>query len=298
MSAEPEERARVEAWHATLEGTGARSTLPTRLVPGFERRWSLVTEQVEGPAGAFPTYVATPRGREATRTLVWLHGGGYMAPIDPFQVRYAVRLAGAIGARLVMPDYPLAPEHTWRDSFEPLVALVGRWCADAAPTPGAGVVLGGDSAGGGYALALALGVRDRGGPQPERLVLHAPWVDLTTSTPETDGLDPLDPWLFIGKLRAYARWWAGSPEDLARPEVSPALGDLHGLPRAIVFQGTRDLLWPGTRLLVRRAEEAGWDLTYVEEDGLLHVYPILPVIPEARRAFRQTLAWLRSGAQR
>ena len=211
-----------------------------------------------------------------------------MGPIDQFQVRYAVRLADATGARVVLPDYPLAPEHTWRDSYEALVALTARWCEQ----PG-GVVLAGDSAGGGYALAIALGVRDHGGPQPTHLVLHAPWVDLTTSTPETDALDAVDPWLFIGKVRAYALWWAGSTDDLGRPEVSPALADLGGLPPAILFHGTRDLLAPGCRLLARRAAEAGWDLTHVEEEGLLHVYPILPIIPEARRAFRQTLAFLR-----
>ncbi len=290
MTDEPAERARVEAWHRTLD----RSSLPTRMVPRFEQRWSVVTEQVEGASGPFPSYVVTPRGKDPNTTLVWMHGGGFMAPIDPFLVRYALRLGAAIGARVVMPDYPLAPEHTWRDSFEPLVGMIARRCEE----PGQ-VVLGGDSAGGGYALALALALRDRAavagdvGAQPSRLVLHAPWVDLTTSTPETDSLDPIDPWLFVGKMRAYALWWAGSPDDLGRPEVSPALGDLSGLPRAIVFQGTRDLLWPGTRLLVDRAEEAGWDLTYVEEDGLLHVYPILPIIPESRRAFRQTLAFLR-----
>ena len=44
---------------------------------------------------------------------------------------------------------------------------------------------------------------------------------------------------------------------------------------------------------MRRAAEAGWDLTYVEEPGLIHVYPILPFLPEAGPAFRQTLEFLR-----
>ena len=79
-----------------------------------------------------------------------------------------------------------------------------------------------------------------------------------------------------------------APSDLGRPEVSPALGDLAGLPPALMFCGTRDTLMPGCRLLARRAAEAGWDLTYVEEPGLLHVFPILPFIPEARQAWRQT----------
>ena len=62
-------------------------------------------------------------------------------------------------------------------------------------------------------------------------------------------------------MRAYAGWWAGSPDDLGRPEVSRRSADLAGLPPALMFFGTRDSLWPGGRLLARRAEEAGWPLT-------------------------------------
>ena len=272
------ERARVEAWHATLD-----RTLPTGAVRRFDRRFAVVTEEVAG----FPTYVITPRRAAPARTLFYLHGGGFMAPISAWQVRYAALLAGAIGARVVLPDYPLAPEHSWRDSFEPVAALAARWAGE----PG-GIVLAGDSSGGGYALALALALRDRGEAPPTHLVLHAPWIDLTTSTPETDAYDEVDPWLFKGKMRTYAQWWAGRPEDLGRPEVSPGLGDLSGLPPALMFYGTRDLLAPGCRLLRRRAAEAGWDLTTVEERGLIHVYPLLPYLPEARKAFHQTVGFL------
>ncbi len=154
------------------------------------------------------------------------------------------------------------------------------------------MVLAGDSAGGGYALALAQALRDEGSPPPTHLLLHAPWVDLTTSTPETAEVSAGDPWLFLGKLHAYAEWWAGSVDDLGRPEVSPALGDLSDLPPALVFCGTRDTLMPGCRLLARRAAEAGWELTYAEVPDLIHVFPMLPFIPEARRAWRQTLGFL------
>jgi acetyl esterase/lipase len=276
---EPAERARVEAWHATLD-----RTLPTGAVRRFDKRFAVVTEDVAG----FPAYVITPRRAAPTRTLFYLHGGGFMAPISAWQVRYAALLADAIDARVVLPDYPLAPEHSWRDSFEPVAALAARWAGE----PG-GTVLAGDSSGGGYALALALALRDRGGAQPTHLVLHAPWVDLTTSTPETDAYDEVDPWLFKGKMRTYAQWWAGTPEDLGRPEVSPGLGDLSGLPPALMFYGTRDLLAPGCRLLRRRAAEAGWDLTAVEERGLIHVYPLLPYLPEARKAFARTVEFVR-----
>ncbi len=272
------ERARVERSHVDLD-----RSLPTRLVPRFDKRFAVVEEDL----GGFPSYVITPRGIDPLRTVMYVHGGGFTSPADPFHLRYVAKLARALRARIVLPDYPLAPEHTWRDSFGQLADLGERWAKE----PG-GLVLAGDSAGGGYALALALALRDRGGEQPTHLLLLSPWVDLTTSAPETEEVTLGDPWLFIGKIRAHAGWWAGSPEDLGRPEVSPALADLSGLPPALMFCGTRDSLMPGCRLLARRAAEAGWDLTYVEEPDLIHVYPILPV-PEAGRARRQALAFLR-----
>ncbi len=271
-----QERERLISWHDRLD-----RSLPTRAVPGFGRRFSVVRDDT----GGFPTYVITPRHVRPTRTLLYVHGGGYIAPMDQFHVRYATRLARAVGARVVMPDYPLAPEHTWRDSFEAMTTLAARWAGEP-------MVLAGDSAGGGYALALALALRDRGGPQPTHLVLHAPWVDLTTSTPETETVTLTDPWLFIGKIRAYADWWAGCPEDLARPEVSPVFGSLAGLPPALMMYGTRDTLAPGCRLLTRRSVEDGWDLSVIEEPDLIHVYGLLPFVPEARRAFHNTVAFL------
>ena len=279
LDSEPVERARVEAWHRTLE-----RSLPTRAVPRFASRWDVTVEDI-----GFPSHVLTPRGRPVTRTLYYVHGGAFMAPIDAMHVRYATRLADAVGgARIVMPDYPLAPEHTWVDSHDALVADVARWAGQDG-----GAILAGDSSGGGLALAIALGMREHGLTPATHLVMHAPWVDLTTSTPETREADAIDPWLFFGKLQAYALWWAGSPEDLGRPEVSPALADLGGLPPALMLYGTRDLLHPGCRLLARRARDAGWDLTSIEEPDLIHVYGILPFAPEARRAFGQVVEFLR-----
>jgi monoterpene epsilon-lactone hydrolase len=277
LDSEPAERARVEADHRTRD-----RRLPTRATPRFAKDWEVAVADI-----GFPSHVLTPRGRRVHRTLYYVHGGAFMAPIDAVHVRYATRLAEAVGARVVMPDYPLAPEHTWADSHDALVADAARWADQEG-----GVVLAGDSAGGGLALAMALSMRDRGLTPATHLVLHAPWVDLTTSTPETRELDAVDPWLFHSKLEAYAGWWAGTPDDLGRPEVSPALADLAGLPEAVMLYGTRDLLAPGCRLLARRAAEAGWDLTSIEEPDLIHVYGILPVIPEARRAFAQVVGFL------
>lgn len=280
LDSEAAERARWEQRHREQ---------PTRFPtpPGFRRRFSVRIEELTGASGAtFPSYVVTRRGTTPSRTVHFSHGGSYVAGIDTAHVRYAARLADELDARVVMPDYPLAPEHHWQESHHALVQQAER-CGQRDE-----LILAGDSAGGGIALSLALSMRERGRVTPSKLLLISPWVDLTTSTPETADFDSIDTWLFLSIVRVHARWWAGSEEDLGRPEVSPALADLTGLPPALMFCGTRDLLVPGCRLLARRAAEAGWDLTYVEEEGLLHDYPILPFIPEARRAWRTAAAFL------
>ncbi len=275
------ERARLESWHAGLD-----RSLPTDLVPGFDRRYELATTVLDGPT-PFPVHVVRPRSHRPRTTLYYVHGGGFVSPADRFHVRYALRLAKLLDAEVVLPDYPLAPEHSWRDSYQPLLEDLGVRCAIRDR-----VVVAGDSAGGGLALALAQGLRDAGGQQPSQLVLHAPWVDLTTSTPDTWVLDDEDPWLRLSKMLVYAGWWAGDPADLERPEVSPAYGDLSGLPPTLMFCGTRDLLVPGCRMLADRAAAAGWPLTYCEVSGLIHVFALLPGIPEAGRAWRQTRRFL------
>lgn len=256
----------------------ATAVPPRRLTRGLE------VAEVDGYG--FPVHDLRVAGSAPTRTLFYLHGGGFVSPADSAHWRYVGRLARHLDLRVVLPAYPLAPRHSWRDSHDALLRLFEQVAIES---PG-GVVLAGDSAGGGYALALAEKIARRPGPQPIRLVLISPWVDLTGATPGTVEAATRDPWLNLSRLRLFGQWWAGD-DDVTRPEVSPLNGDLSGLPPGLMWCGTRDLLQPQCRLLADRAAEQGWDLRYVEAPGLLHVYPVLP-IPEARRAFAELTDFL------
>ena len=244
-----------------------------------------VTEVAGQP---FRVFDLRPPGPAPARTVMYLHGGGFIGDIDPFHWRYAARLARAASTRVVLPAYPLTPTHTWRDSHPALLALFEQLAVE---TPH-GVSLMGDSAGGGLVVALAQRIARSPGPQPTRMVLVAPWVDLAGETPGTEEARAQDPWLRLTKLRLYGSWWAGD-DDVRRPEVSPLQGDFTGLPPSLVLCGTRDLLLPQVRETVRRAREAGVAVAYREEPGLLHVYPVLPV-PEARTARREIAQFLTS----
>ena len=112
-------------------------------------------EQISNERGfpVFTLWKPTADGEAARRSVVYLHGGAYVRGIVDWHWRFLVPLADALGARAVLPAYPLAPEFTVEDSFEEMVQLVAEVVAES---PG-GVVLAGDSAGGGYALAVAAG---------------------------------------------------------------------------------------------------------------------------------------------
>lgn len=234
----------------------------------------------------FPVIELRPTGPSPTRSVLYLHGGGFVGDIDLFHWRLAARLAAASGARFVLPAYPLAPRHTWRDTHPPLLRLLDQLAIESPQ----GVTLMGDSAGGGLALALAQQAAAAPGPQPTGLALVSPWVDLAGDTPGTEEQRAHDPWLRLTKLELYGAWWAGD-DDVHRPEVSPLHGDMSGLPPTVVLCGTRDLLLPQVRALVDRLRAAGVGTTYREQPGLLHVYPVLPV-PEAGPARRELAAFV------
>jgi monoterpene epsilon-lactone hydrolase len=252
-------------------------TPPRRIARAFDVRRT-------GAAGLRLFELRSP-GATPVRTVLYLHGGGFVSSLDRLHWRYAARLARELDVRVVLPDYPLTPTHTWKDTLPRLVELFEQLAVESPQ----GVVLMGDSAGGGLAVGLAQLVARRSGPQPTHLVAFAPWVDLTGRTPGTEEAAATDPWLTLSKLRLYGTWWgAGDPPA---EEASPLCLPLSGLPPTLLMCGTRDLLLPQVRSLAASARTAGTPVTYVEEPGLLHVYPLLP-IPEARRAWRQVQAFL------
>lgn len=219
----------------------------------------------------FPVYTVAPPGG-ADRVGMYLHGGAYVNDVQPQHWSFVAEVVRRTGIALLVPLYPLAPEHTWADSFDLLLAVA---CERLGDRP----LLLGDSAGGGYALALGQRLH-RGGRTPE-CVLISPWLDVALD-PEPDAdLARRDPWLDVPGLRAAGELWAGGRTEIA--EVSPLRGDSEGL-RILVLCGTRDLLYP---------QSVALGAPLIIEPDLIHCYPLLP-IPEAKAARDAVVAFLRS----
>lgn len=121
-----------------------------------------------------------------------------------------------------------------------------------------------------------------GRPQPERLVLYSPWLDVLLEDPVSELLDETDPMLGIAGLREAGRMYAegADPRD---PLVSPVHADLTGLAPITLFIGTRDVLLPDARRFVEHAGEAGVELDYREYPGMFRNW-LMQAIPEGREA--------------
>jgi monoterpene epsilon-lactone hydrolase len=248
-------------------------------------RHDVRTRHVQG----FPCTTVAPRDGATGRAVVYLHGGSYTGEIAKQHWALISKLADA-GVRVEVPLYGLAPQHTYREAY-PFVTEVYRDLL--AEVDASAVTIAGDSAGGGLALGFAQTLAADGLPQPRRLVLVSPWLDLTLSHPDLPALEPRDPWLNIDGTKEAGTVWAGG-DDPTQPKLSPINGQLAGLAPMDVTVGTHELCLPDVLLLQERAAAAGAELRVTVCPGAVHVYPLVPA-PEGRAEARRIVEEIARG---
>lgn len=234
-------------------------------------------------------FFVSPRDRIPTRSALYLHGGGWVESIADPHWELIAALTERLDRTMVVPMYPLAPEHTADDIVAWLLALYANLAAHQAPA-----VLG-DSAGGNLAVSLAVRATASGLSRPAALVLLSPCLDGTLSDPAMVAVERVDPILSIHGVAELARLYAG-PRDPVDPLISPLFADLTGLAPTALFTGTRDILNVDAHRFRTRANELGIALSWHEYPGMPHVWPLFP-IPEARRAIAEIAEFL-TGVER
>ena len=200
------------------------------------------------------------------RTVIYLHGGSYVNQITKFHWHACDRIAGLCRAEVIAPLYTLVPYGTWKEAFELAETVLDRCRSGHPECP---VILMGDSAGGGLALALCEEFAGKGVPLPDRTVLFSPWVDVALDNPLIDDYVNKDPFI-SPTLREYGKRWAG---DLVvhDPRVSPLFGDVSGLGPLTVFVGTKEITYPDIMLLAEKLRNAGADFELITGPGMCHV---------------------------
>ena len=232
----------------------------------------------------------TARGHEhATLTFLYLHGGGYCTGSPATHRAITGHLAARCGARVFAADYRLAPEYPFPAAVDDAVAAY-RGLLDSG-TAAPNLVIAGDSAGGGLAVATALRLRELAVPLPRALVLFSPWVDLSL-----DQLPPSPP----GEVMLTRLWITQCAQayvarsDVAHPLISPVNADLAGLPPTLVQVGTDEILLDDSRRLHELLRSAGVAVDYEEYARRWHVFQAnAGLLADADRAIDSVARFIR-----
>jgi acetyl esterase/lipase len=226
------------------------------------------------------------------RCILYLHGGAYVAMSARTHRSLTSRLAAGSAACLFALDYRLAPEHPFPAAIED--ALGAYRALIAGGTPASRIVVAGDSAGGGLALALLLAARDAGDPLPAAAVLFSPWTDLAATGRSIIDNDAADA-LFHGSwIAPEARHYLGDAPAW-HPLASPVYADLAGLPPLLLQVSDGEVLLDDSRRVHDNAKLSGVDTTLQIWHGLPHGWQVFaPILPEGRAALRDAAAFIRA----
>lgn len=267
---------RVNAGLSLVDTSG----LKPRPEEPFTRKFLVTREDIQGHG----VYTVSPRDKAPTVTVFYLHGGGYSVTFADSHWKFFEELILSTGCTIVAPDYPLPPQADWKASWDMVRQAYLRLPEKESP------ILMGDSAGGGFALALAQELAAEGHRNPRLVILLSPWLDLSMSNPDIPRMEASDPLLSREALVVCARRWArGTP--LVDRRLSPLYGPLEGLPPVVLFTGTADILNPDARKLRDLSSPGNPDFAYREYQGMMHVWMLFD-FPESRKAKEEIFRWV------
>jgi acetyl esterase/lipase len=259
--------------------------------------WTIVTGEPEGvtyqpvDAGGVLAEWTVPARADPDRVLLYLHGGGYSVGSIASHRKLVGHLAKAAGVRALSVEYRLAPEHPFPAGLDDAVTAFS-WLLESG-YGASHIGVGGDSAGGGLALATALALRERGLPAPGALVLLSPWTDLASTGASIEGNVGKD--LMLRRIEGDdpgIGWYVGD-NDVKNPLISPLYADFAGLPPLIVHVGGSELLLDDSTRLAERASAAGCEVTIEVWPEMQHVFQIAAGnVPESDSSVAKLGAWL------
>ena len=244
-------------------------------------------------AGGRPAEWICPAGARGDAALLYLHGGGYVIGSPRSHRHLAEAFARSAGIACLLPDYRLAPEHPFPAAVDDALAAYRSLVEERKIAP-ARIAVGGDSAGGGLAVATLVAIREARLPLPSAAVAISPWTDLTCSAPSYQSRAARDPLVTLANITVMAREYLRAA-DPRTPLASPLFADLRGLPPLLIHVGSEEVLLDDAAGLAERARAAGVPVTLEVWEQMIHVWHwFLPWLDEAQAAVEKIGGFLRS----
>jgi monoterpene epsilon-lactone hydrolase len=267
---------------AGVRDLGALRALDAAVVSGWSGPLPDDVRREDLDAGGVGAVRLTPPGAVRGRVLMYLHGGGFVLGGPAAVAAPVARAARVAHARALLPDYRLAPEHVYPAMVDDAVAAY-LWLIEDG-TPPEGIVVAGESAGGGLVCALLLALLERGHPLPAAAVPISPMVDFEckgASWRTNAGKDG-----FLSRELVLQNVPVFLPDgDPAK--ASPLSHDLAGLPPLLIQVGDHEVIRDDAIAFAEKAKAAGVDVTLEVWPGMVHLWHVFEYLPDAQRALER-----------
>ncbi len=223
------------------------------------------------------------KGAAEDKVILYLHGGGYSVGSSLSHRHLTAALSAEAEASVLSIDYRMAPEFPYPAAVEDAVAAY-KWLLEAKGIAPNKIMISGDSAGGGLAMATLLMLRDRELGEPAGGMVISPWVDLTGDAKSMETRAGMDPMVGRDGLRAMADAYLAG-KDATSHLASPVFARLDGLPPLLIQVGTDEVLYDDSLRLAGNAVAAHVDVTLEIWDDMIHVWhTFFPMLQEGRDA--------------
>ncbi len=230
---------------------------------------------ITGPHGSLPLRIYTPEGRPPMGILLYFHGGGWVLGNLETHDGLCRNLAKGAGCVVIAVDYRLAPEHKFPAGLEDCYAAT-KWAGENAAALGGDsshIAVGGDSAGGTLATAVAILAHRRGGPRLCFQLLFYPAISSANDTPSQKEFADDGFVLSRGDMNWFWERYLNSPADAKNPLACPQAADakeLAALPPALVETASHDPLRDEGEAYAERMRKAGVSVVASRYDGVTH----------------------------
>jgi acetyl esterase/lipase len=210
--------------------------------------------------------------------LLYFHGGGFRIASALAYRSYGSHLAAVLGARVLLVEYRLAPEHKFPKAVDDCFTVWESLLAEGIDT--GRIVIAGDSAGGGLAASVTMhALAD--GVLPAGVICCSPWVDLTITADTYDTNAESDKLFSRTSAEEAAPAYLGGADPM-NPIASPLFGDWDGAPPLLILVGDAEVLLDDSRKLADVAKAAGVDVTLSVYPEMPHIWTMsYPAFPEA-----------------
>jgi acetyl esterase/lipase len=236
-------------------------------------------------ANGVPCDMVCAPDADLSRTILYVHGGGYVIGSAKGYRSLGARLSKASRARVLLVDYRLAPEHPHPAAVDDAVAAY-RWLLAQGCQPSK-IAVSGDSAGGGLTIATLVAIRDAKLPTPCAGACISPWVDLEGIGESMTTKDAIDPMVHKAGLVEMAKLYLNG-QNPRTPLAAPLYADLSGLPPLLIQVGTAETLLDDSNRLAERARKAGVKVTLEPWEKMIHVWHVFaPILDEGQQAIER-----------